>query len=49
MEKFSQTQDLQLQMQQKLSPRQILLTKLLQIPLDSLEQRIEQEIEENPA
>ena len=49
MERFSQTQDLQLQMQQKLSPRQILLTKLLQIPLDSLEQRIEQEIEENPA
>jgi len=47
MEKLSQTQDLQLQ--QKLSPRQILLTKLLQIPLVFLEQRIEQEIEENPA
>ena len=36
-------------MQQRLSPRQILLTKLLQIPLDALLQRIEQEIEENPA
>lgn len=35
--------------QQKMSPRQILLTKLLQIPIALLEQRIEQEIEENPA
>ena len=47
MGKLSQTQ--QLQLQQKLSPRQILLTRLLQIPIASLEQRIEQEIEENPA
>ena len=46
---LSQTEQLQLQMQQKLSPRQILLTRLLQIPIISLEQRIEQEIEENPA
>lgn len=34
---------------QKLSPQQILLMKLLQIPSMSLEQRIKQEIEENPA
>ena len=49
MEKISQVHDMHIQMQQKLSPRQILLTRLLQIPLDALEQRIEQEIEENPA
>ena len=35
--------------QPRLSPRQILVTKLLQIPMNSLEQRIEQELEENPA
>ena len=34
---------------QKLSPQQILLMKLLQVPAVSLEQRIKQEIEENPA
>ena len=34
---------------QKLSPQQILLMKLLQIPTIGLEQRIKQEIEENPA
>ena len=34
---------------QKLSPQQILLMKLLQVPAISLEQRIKQEIEENPA
>jgi len=33
----------------KLSPQQILLMKLLQIPSIALEQRIKQEIEENPA
>jgi len=44
---ISQKQELQLQ--QKLSPRQILLMRLLQIPIASLEQRIEQELEENPA
>ena len=44
---ISQKQELQLQ--QKLSPRQILLMRLLQIPVASLEQRIEQELEENPA
>lgn len=34
---------------QKLSPQQILLMKLLQVPSIALEQRIKQEIEENPA
>ncbi len=34
---------------QKLSPQQILLMKLLQVPAVALEQRIKQEIEENPA
>ncbi|MCF6342531.1 MAG: RNA polymerase factor sigma-54 [Bacteroidales bacterium] len=43
------TQSLQLKLQQKLSPQQILLMKLLQIPAVGLEQRIKQEIEENPA
>ena len=38
-----------LALQQKLSPQQILLMKLLQIPTIALEQRIKQEIEENPA
>ena len=38
-----------LALQQKLSPQQILLMKLLQIPSIALEQRIKQEIEENPA
>jgi len=34
---------------QKLSPQQILLMKLLQVPTVALDQRIKQEIEENPA
>lgn len=34
---------------QKLSPQQIQLMKLLQIPVASLEQRIKEEIQENPA
>ncbi len=38
-----------LALQQKLSPQQILLMKLLQIPSIALEQRIKLEIEENPA
>lgn len=41
-------QRLQQKMLQKLSPQQILLMKLLQIPSMALEQRIKQEIEENP-
>ncbi len=42
-------QRLQQKLMQKLSPQQILLMKLLQIPAIGLEQRIKQEIEENPA
>jgi len=42
-------QRLQQTLLQKLSPQQILLMKLLQIPSVALEQRINQEIEENPA
>jgi RNA polymerase sigma-54 factor len=40
---------LQQKLLQKLSPQQILLMKLLQIPSMAIEQRIKQEIEENPA
>jgi RNA polymerase sigma-54 factor len=36
-------------LQQKLSPQQIQLMKLLQVPTMELEQRIKEEIEENPA
>ncbi len=36
-------------LQQKLSPQQIQLMKLLQVPTVELEQRIKQEMEENPA
>jgi len=42
-------QRLQQKLLQKLSPQQILLMKLLQIPSIALEQRIKQEIIENPA
>jgi len=42
-------QKMQQKMLQKLSPQQIQLMKLLQIPAIALEQRIKQEIEENPA
>ena len=42
-------QRLQQKLLQKLSPQQILLMKLIQIPTVGLEQRIKQEIEENPA
>jgi RNA polymerase sigma-54 factor len=41
-------QRLQQKMQQKLSPQQIQLMKLLQLPVMELEQRIKKEIEENP-
>lgn len=36
-------------MMQKLSPQQIQLMKLLQVPTDMLEQRVQQELEGNPA
>jgi RNA polymerase sigma-54 factor len=42
-------QSLNLKLQQKLSPQQIQLMKLLQVPTVELEQRIKEEIEENPA
>ncbi len=42
-------QKLQQKLLQKLSPQQILLMKLLQIPYMALEQRIKQELEDNPA
>jgi len=42
-------QRLEQKLQQKLSPQQIQLMKLLQVPAIALEQRIKQEIEENPA
>lgn len=42
-------QNLSLKLQQKLSPQQIQLMKLLQVPTAELEQRIKSEIEDNPA
>ncbi len=42
-------QSLQQKLMQKLSPQQIQLMKLLQVPALLLDQRIKQEIEENPA
>ncbi len=38
-----------LKLEQRLSPQQIQLMKLIQIPTQELEERIEQEIQENPA
>ena len=40
---------LQIKISQKLSPQQIKLMKLIQLPLVALEQRIKEELEENPA
>mgnify|MGYP000509780402 CR=1 FL=1 len=42
-------QNLSQKMVQKLSPQQIQLMKLLQIPTATLEQRIKEELEANPA
>ena len=42
-------QYLHLKLSQKLSPQQIQLMKLIQLPLQELEQYLEREIEENPA
>ena len=42
-------QKLQQRLVQKLSPQQVLVMRLLQEPVLSLEQRIKQELEENPA
>ena len=46
---FGPKQTLSQKLQQKLSPQQIQLMKLLQIPTASLEQRIQEELEINPA
>ena len=42
-------QQLNFKLSQKLSPQQIQLMKLIQLPTLAFEQRISQEIEENPA
>ncbi|RKE99042.1 RNA polymerase factor sigma-54 [Ichthyenterobacterium magnum] len=42
-------QYLQFKLSQKLSPQQIQLMKLIQLPTQAFEQRIKQEMEENPA
>lgn len=42
-------QQLQQKLQQKLSPAQIQVVKMLEIPVLELEERIQQELEENPA
>ncbi len=42
-------QTLQQKLLQKLSPQQIMLMKLLQVPSVAIEQRIKEEVEENPA
>lgn len=42
-------QFLQYKLSQKLSPQQIQLMKLIQLPTQAFEQRLKQEIEENPA
>ncbi|MFV0238245.1 MAG: RNA polymerase factor sigma-54 [Flavobacteriales bacterium] len=42
-------QDLYLKLSQKLSPQQIQLMKLVQLPTLAFEERIKQELEENPA
>ena len=46
---MSLSQSFQQKMLQKLSPQQIQLMKLLQIPTANLEERIKEELEENPA
>ena len=42
-------QQFNLKLSQKLSPQQIQLMKLIQLPTQAFEQRLQQEIEENPA
>ncbi|MBK8428509.1 MAG: RNA polymerase factor sigma-54 [Saprospiraceae bacterium] len=49
MASFGPKQTLTQKLQQKLSPQQIQLMKLLQIPTATLEQRIQEELEINPA
>src|SRR5699024_2402087 len=42
-------QQLNLKLSQKLSPQQIQLMKMIQLPTQAFEQRVAQELEENPA
>ena len=42
-------QFLQYKLSQKLSPQQIQLMKLIELPTQAFEQRLKQELEENPA
>ena len=42
-------QELKLKLSQKLSPQQIQLMKLIQLPTQAFEQRLKQEVEDNPA
>jgi RNA polymerase sigma-54 factor len=42
-------QSLSQRLQQKLSPQQIQLMKLIQLPTQALEERIQEEMEVNPA
>jgi RNA polymerase sigma-54 factor len=46
---MSLSQNLQQKLLQKLSPQQIQLMKLLQVPTANLDERIKEELEENPA
>ncbi|GAC1584623.1 MAG: hypothetical protein NVS3B19_00930 [Ginsengibacter sp.] len=46
---MSLSQNLQQKLLQKLSPQQIQLMKLLQVPTAHLEERVKEELEENPA
>jgi RNA polymerase sigma-54 factor len=46
---MSLSQSFQQKLLQKLSPQQIQLMKLLQVPTANLEERIQSELEENPA
>ena len=46
---MSLSQSFQQKLLQKLSPQQIQLMKLLQVPTANLEERIKEELEENPA
>ena len=42
-------QQLKFKLSQKLSPQQIQLMKLIQLPTQAFEQRVKQELEDNPA
>ena len=46
---FMLKQQLKFKLSQKLSPQQIQLMKLIQLPTQAFEQRVKQELEENPA